>query len=408
MRTKVSAPRADRRLFAAMALAGAMFVALFTTGCDDEIDGITDAAATAGDFTGARAAGDRREPPPPPPTFAELDQALHFTDEEAPVVRKALNRWASTRPGMDGRRGDRKGPGGFGRPGGRSGPGAGGGFGGRGGGGRGGFGGPPPGGRGGPGDDGPPPGDPGGREGSPPGGPGPEPPVIGFLADVSGVLSTEKFVDLVRFLDARHERPQDAPEPGQGPPGFHRLVERLDLTDDQEDAMLEAFRASADPLFELRKGILDGSLSGGAIRAEAARIRDALATTVRAAIGEASFASLVEIMGEMRTRVAGRLLEHVGNQIDRRVQVLGRLLGLSEGQKQEVTDAMEAGVPEWRTLLQGVRDGNVPFEDAVYEAWRIESGTEATIRGVLDAGQLARFDALREVLAGRPLIRVYF
>jgi uncharacterized protein (DUF1778 family) len=93
-----------------------------------------------------------------------------------------------------------------------------------------------------------------------------------------------------------------------------------------------------------------------------------------------------------------------GEALERRVELLTRLLTLSEAQQEQVTAALQNAASERRALRSDAREGGIPREEAKERAGRIEAGTADAIRQVLGDEQKARFEALQPLLA-RPRLK---
>ncbi len=93
--------------------------------------------------------------------------------------------------------------------------------------------------------------------------------------------------------------------------------------------------------------------------------------------------------------MAERRLEHMGSGLDRRVEFLSKILGLDETQQVTVTEAFSSAKSSLRVLLEGIRDGEVLFEDGLYETIMIRETTRDAVTAILNEEQQETFSVLR-------------
>jgi hypothetical protein len=327
-----------------------------------------------------------------PPDLREVESLLRLTEEQARQLEQALMTW---REAMQARRESFPGMGDRGPRGGDS---------------RrdGGFGGERPGGW------------PGRDVGSGPMAPeggleGHEPLHLGFLADCAGFLNQDQFVTLADFLSERQaarreEVRQERERRGHGRMGrgCMRFARELDLTEEQRTEFGEAFRESHEALRSLMKEHADGTLGAEELRSGAGEIREQLSERLTDILDEGQYELLLELMGEARATMAERRLDNLGDGIDRHVELLTRMLDLEEGQALEIKSRLTGLLPRREALLTGIRDGNIQFEDALYESVLIREETIEAIRAPLTEEQRERLDALRPLISHRRgRVRLY-
>jgi hypothetical protein len=345
------------------------FLVFAATGCLDEsrnLDLGADPASAANANGEAWVEAWDSIAPPAVPTIDELEGALGLSDAQVAVVGDALETWRSK---MDEKRSGR-GRRGAGDRGDRPGHGVPGGFGD--------F----------------------------------EPPLLGFLEAVVPVLESTQVTALADLLEEKREdarpsfgsgggRPRRGGR-GGGPLGFvpRDVVAALDLSDQQRDELIEALRGSFETFHELRQSFAGGEITAEELRDQAKETREALEERVAEILSTTQFDALTKALAEHRAEIAQRRLDHLGEGIDRRVSFLATVLELSDAQRIEVESALEASVAERRAILEGLRDGTIEIEEALYRGYLIAEAAAETIRSVLTAEQASVFDDLRRLLPG--------
>jgi Spy/CpxP family protein refolding chaperone len=350
-------------------LGGLLLTVGFGTGCDESDGNATD--ATVAPFVAQEGVDDAGFGPP---SLDELTARLDLTDEQARVVGEALREWQAAHEAMrEQRRGEgRRGEGGPG------------------------FGGP----RG----DCPGPGEGrGGRFGHGPGGG----PFMEFLAACSPVLETEQFVELTDFFAERREEHRGQVGNRRGPRGggllgmgLHGALREVNPTPEQRDAIREAVGESAEAVRGLMDRYRDDQISLEALRDGVGEARRELLSSLESILDAEQFTKLETVIAEMRAAMAERRLERIGEGIEHRVEVLTRMLSLTDEQALQIQATLESFLPRREELIRGVGDGSLEIENALYEGIKLRLEIHDAIRALLTPDQQERFDALRN-LGGR-------
>ncbi|NIO29530.1 MAG: hypothetical protein GTO29_13365 [Candidatus Latescibacteria bacterium] len=82
-------------------------------------------------------------------------------------------------------------------------------------------------------------------------------------------------------------------------------------------------------------------------------------------------------------------------RIDHHVEVLSRLLDLTDQQKAAVTDVLDGTLPKREAVLIALRDDEISLEDALGDLMTLKDESIAAIRDILIEKQINRLEALK-------------
>lgn len=374
------------------AVGTALALSLAVAGCGAEATADSPlAATTAAGPTGAMLA---------PPTLADLQGTLNLSEDQAQVVRTALARWqeqAQTRSGERRRTGD------------------------------------------GPHYAGP-------VNGPPQGMIDHQPPMMGFLADCSGALTTEQFGSLCGILaqrrdqqrdqlretrmdrrqdrihdrhlrrdrsrsgDRMQQRLQDRDRTHRGPGrgGGAGLMAGLELAPEQRQAVHAAMQTAQNTVRELFQAHARGDASAEAVRDGATAAQSELRSALQKSLDAQQMTDFSKALAAGASRMATHRLQRLqnANGADRRLEFLARVLQLDDAQVAAVKSVFDEAQSEQRTLLEGVRDGGTAYADALYQGIQLHDRIHDRIQDRLREDQQDRLDALKQLRNGPRPFRI--
>jgi len=241
-----------------------------------------------------------------------------------------------------------------------------------------------------------------------------EPPMLAFLQGVIPALDAGQVRTLATILERNREQlgPMmgDGRHPGGRPGGprfggpigdvLRDLRDELDLDDAQRQALAVALHDSRDTFHALRRAFVNGEITAEELRDAAKAARVALETQLATILNDDQYALLMNALAERRSEMATRRLEHLEEGVQRRIDFLTTVLSLDDAQAAQVQSILLATIPLRQAILEGLRDGTIAIEDALYQGYVIARDTSEAIRALLTPEQQEIFDALKQLLPG--------
>jgi Spy/CpxP family protein refolding chaperone len=226
-------------------------------------------------------------------------------------------------------------------------------------------------------------------------------PAVTFLSRVAPTLTAQQMVALRRVVAASvaaHVRGL-SPDPLDRGPTFHGgirgLFRKLDLTQEQSDAIRDALEASRGAVLELCEQYRAGEITEEELRDGRTALRDELAAAIDAVLTEDQRTQLEANKLEILARRLNALLLRYEERIENRVRRLDILLDLSDEQETAVTEAMMAAKPDLEALQKSAEAGAVGSSEAWDTFRAIQQATEEAVRAELTESQLQILDDLR-------------
>lgn len=242
-------------------------------------------------------------------------------------------------------------------------------------------------------------------------GPGGGPPEMamkggGMLADAAAILETGQLQEFSAMMkerrQAHREEMQQRFDEKGGPGRTHERAARLlGLSDADQKALAEIHRSAGEQMRSLHEQFAAGSISAEQLRDQLRDIRTASEPRVRAILGDDAFEKMQSRRADRREEVAEKRLDRVDESPERHAAMLGKALRLTDDQTGQVKAALEKTVPAREALLKQVESGSVAPEEVLYQGIQIHKQASAEIRSILTADQVARFDAIEDLLPGR-------
>jgi Spy/CpxP family protein refolding chaperone len=150
---------------------------------------------------------------------------------------------------------------------------------------------------------------------------------------------------------------------------------------------------------ELHDQLEAGSITLEEFRTAAAEQREQFESQVREILTEEQYARLEELRCERQAEAAARRLERLDESLECRLDLLTRMLELTEEQVLQVRTILTDANGQWEELLGRVLECEITRQEARQEGHSIMSAATEAIRAVLTEEQRERFDALHELLA---------
>ena len=242
------------------------------------------------------------------------------------------------------------------------------------------------------------------------------PPHERFMEQTAPALRQGQFLGEARMLDQRQEQhlgpggeADRRPGPG-GPMGpvLRRLAYEFSLSLETMGPVGDTFRHGQVAVMRWLREFHHGDLTAEALHDSTALMKSRVARRTSGLLPADAWARLRELLAGARTRWAECRLAGPSESVPLHAERLARLLALTDEQKQQVENLLTGLLPRWTTLLNGVKDGSVPYEDAVTEGARLGRETIEGIRALLTPEQLQRLDAVRPLIRAEIPPVIYF
>ncbi len=245
-----------------------------------------------------------------------------------------------------------------------------------------------------------------------------EPPAIAFFEDASKALDPDQFKELALLVKEKRDASMQGKgamtgangprrgtwgAKGNGPTGngpmmagflAPKAVAALGLTTDQQAALRPIFQDAAAQ----SKAVWVAVRSGATAREEAqAKLRDIRSSTrdrAKAILTPEQWAKVGAFRHERIEKAVDERLATLNDNLTRRADFLGRVLGLTADQNAQVRSLVLGTIPARTQILDGLKAGTVEPEDAAGKIATIEETLEGQIAGVLAPDQKERWDAL--------------
>ena len=237
------------------------------------------------------------------------------------------------------------------------------------------------------------------------------PPILGFLAKVSSFLDTTQFTTLAGYFV--EQRAQHEPtDPATAPPGAAdrmaaHWAQELGIDRGSAADLATALGDARTALRDLGKAYADGTVTLDGVRSGAGDIRVQAAGRAQEILGSEIYSKLVRQLADRRTKMAEGVLAHLAEGSTREADGLGGLLNLDDAGKQAVANALDAFTSQRQTLWEGIRDGQVVFEEALYRSLQINAAARSAVRATLTGDPSARLDAVEPLLPHPRLLPLY-
>ncbi len=242
-----------------------------------------------------------------------------------------------------------------------------------------------------------------------------EPPMLVFLEECAEILNPDQFVAVAEFLVERREahcetfagtRPnRPAGFHGRGGPGGQfqgqksdRMIDELDLTEEQQNALREAREQNRETMQALIQEAGGRGQMDEATRDQIREMREQMKAQMESILTPEQLAQLEELRDERRVGMKEKREANFTQKIERRVEFLSRILDLDETQKQQITEILAQAHEQMQTLHENAREQEMSFADVRAEAEQIKEQTETAIQELLTAEQATMFAALRSLL----------
>ncbi|MBI5867513.1 MAG: hypothetical protein HZB43_04365 [candidate division Zixibacteria bacterium] len=225
------------------------------------------------------------------------------------------------------------------------------------------------------------------------------PPVATFLSEAGKTLQADQFVALAGYL--KTIRDQHKSEMGQmrqqaGGMMADRMVRQLDLSPDQEkqvQQILQEFHTARMQAFQAHPGVPPDS-------AEVSRVRAELLSRLGSVLTPDQLEKFKSFQEKRQHRWEANKGDRRNTAIDQGVESLQGVLQLSEGQTTQIRQILASIPPPaphggGGPMMGGFRGGMMPWGGPLLKA-------QSQIREVLSPDQARRFDAVLELLPGRP------
>jgi hypothetical protein len=229
-----------------------------------------------------------------------------------------------------------------------------------------------------------------------------------YVIASAAALDQNRFVEQGHFLAGRmlaHEQDQRG-RGGPLQPVLMRLGHDLQLDRATMETLMSAAHDAGAALHDLLESYRTGAITADALRDQAGKVRETLAGRLDAALSDEAYAKLLELDADLRAKLADCALSGMAEGVERHVTGLTRMLDLTAEQQQQVRDALTGFQPRIETMLNGIKDGSVTFEAALYEDLSIQHDVDAAIRALLTADQIAKLDAIADLMH-RPMVPLY-
>ncbi|MBK8232483.1 MAG: hypothetical protein IT349_05175 [Candidatus Eisenbacteria bacterium] len=226
-------------------------------------------------------------------------------------------------------------------------------------------------------------------------------PMIGFLEESSKILEPDQFLVLARFLDQRRESRRSEVQAfmgRHGARGLDRMARHLGLDATQQTGMRDLLERHAEGVRDIATQLEAGSMTAEQARARSRELRESLRTSAQSILTPDQYERIHRFRGERLARQIEHRVQRMDEQMMRRADFLGRVLGLSDEQTSRVRAVLEETISQRQTTLRNVGAGSLEPEDAALELWETEKATAERIRPLLTTEQQTRMDALLDLL----------
>jgi hypothetical protein len=224
-----------------------------------------------------------------------------------------------------------------------------------------------------------------------------------FVAAVAPSLDTEQLEKLVVFL-ADHRDRQMAQRrelmkerKGKRGRGFDG-GEALGLDEEQKAALAAAREETRAAMRELHEEFRNGEISEEEMFEQASALHDAMREKLADILTEEQLAKWTERREARMTRMLERRLEHLGDNVDRRVEFLTAVLGLSGEVSAQLRAALEAAIPQERAILESLREGTITRTEAREKTRALRAATHEAMEALFIGEQLDRLAALEPIM----------
>lgn len=227
------------------------------------------------------------------------------------------------------------------------------------------------------------------------------PPMIGFLEESAKILDPDQFLVLARFLDQRRESRRSEVQAfmgRHGARGMERMARHLGLDGTQRTGMQELLQRHAEGVRDIATQLEAGSMTADQARVQYRELRESLRTSAQSILTPEQYERIHRFRTERMARQIEHRVQRVDEQMRRRADFLGRVLGLSDEQVSGVRAVLEETIAQREATLRNVGAGSLEPEDAALELWETEKATAERIRPLLTTEQQARMDALLDLL----------
>jgi Spy/CpxP family protein refolding chaperone len=243
-----------------------------------------------------------------------------------------------------------------------------------------------------------------------------EQPLLAFIEKSADILDADQFVTFLEMVGQRQAEHraarQGAREGGQlwsdrgqaNAPGacsdrIAELVEMLDLTEEQQEAIRSAMIESRAAMRALRAEAAGSGMSEEQ-RDQMREIREQFETRLQQILEPDQYTQWQELREERCTVRLEERLANLDERIDRRIEFLIHVLDLSDVQQEQMSAIRAQTQLQVEALLQSVIDGDIAVEEARSAGELIREEATAAIRDLLTPEQVEIFDALRELRRG--------
>jgi len=238
-------------------------------------------------------------------------------------------------------------------------------------------------------------------------------PMMGFLEECAGFLDQGQFVSLVNLMaEQRSEHMAQRKERREGfQGGFregHQRMRRgdgenaLGLTEEQRTQLRELRQEHRETMQNLHEQFRAGTITAEQLRDQAHANRTAMEEKVAGILTAEQLAQMQERRTERQAKRAERQLERLDTRQDHMASFLTKVLLLDEAQQGQLAELGATLRTRTQTMLQGVIDGSLGREDAMYERHQIRIAFESGLTSFLDADQIQRWEALQSLLPQGP------
>jgi len=239
-------------------------------------------------------------------------------------------------------------------------------------------------------------------------------PMQDFLVESAGILDSDQLVQLITFLAENREAnrqamAQNRPERGARPEGrppmdgqargmkHDPILDDLNLTDEQQEQLAAARQEMHDAMQELRAQYPDGRRNEE-FQAKSKELRDQMQARTESILTEEQLAQLQQLREERQAERTAQHEEMVEIRLDRHVEFLTGVLGLTDAQSQQVREILTNSHEQTKTLMESAREDKTA-QDELREALKnLRDEAATSIRGILTAEQITVFDALKDLM----------
>jgi hypothetical protein len=236
------------------------------------------------------------------------------------------------------------------------------------------------------------------------------PPVVAFIEDVSKILTPDQFREMAVMLketrDARIGRMDGRRHQGGGeeaaPFGLgRRAAAYLGLTESQQAQLRPIVKQHVDEIRGVRDSVRGGAITQDQARDRIRAIRQDMRDDAKSILTAEQWEKVESARRERMADAIDTRMDHLDEQLARRADILARVLGLDATQTQQVRTWILETIPARTEVLSQLRAGTIEPEDAAGRILEIEKAIEERIPPLLAPEQLARWEAIRDLLPMR-------